>query len=86
MRECPGPTFDFRDNDADTLAEDGHDGDDDRTDNVGVHEEEDVDEPITKKVYTQHQYWNYVDDYLDLIRSDFAHITDRAERHAQMMQ
>ena len=65
----------------DTLVEDGHNGDDNRTDNIGVHEEEDMGELITKKVYTQHQYWNYVDDYLNLIRLDFAHIMDHAERH-----
>ena len=34
LHECPGPTFNFRDNDVDMLAEDGDNGDDNRTDNV----------------------------------------------------
>ena len=86
LHECPSPTSDFRDDDLDTLAKDGHNRDDDRTDNIGVDEEENVDKPITKKVYIQHQYWDFVDDYLDLIQLDFTHIADCAERHSQMMQ
>ena len=82
---CPNPAFNFKDNDLETLAEDGHDESDNRTDNIGA-DKEDMDEPITKKEYTSLQYWNYVDDYLDLIRSDAANVTDRAERRSQIMQ
>lgn len=85
LRRRPNSTPEVRDNDSETVATDGHDGDD----SVRVDEEDGVDDqgPITGKMYTQQQYWNYVDDYLEYIRTTlFTDIMDRSERQSQMLQ
>ena len=84
-----------RDDDSETLATDGHnnedgDNDNDRTDldDDGANEDnKDNEGPITGKTYTPQQYWNYVDDYLEFIRTElFADITDCSVRNAKMTQ
>jgi hypothetical protein len=41
--------------------------------------------PITGKEYTPLQFWNYVDDYLEYIRTvPFASIQDSAERNRKI--
>ena len=86
------------DDDLETLATSGHneeDGDNDnnRTDLGNLRADDDDDDeddnkgPITGKTYTQQQYWNYVNDYLEYIRTElFADITDRSVRNAKTMQ
>ena len=97
LRRRPNSTpclVDPGDDDSETLATSGHheeDGDIDinRTDlgNLGANDDDNDEGPITGKTYTQQQYWNYVDDYLEYIRTElFANITDRSARNAKMMQ
>lgn len=65
------------DYDAENGSECGDDG----------HNDEDDDcTPITGKDYTQHQFWNYVDDYLNLIHTKlFQDMLDTAARHSKII-
>ena len=97
LRRRPNSTpnlMEPRDNDSETLATEGHneDGDNnnDKTNSDDVRADDDNDEDeglITGKTYTQQQYWNYVDDYLEYIRTElFADVTDHSARNAKMTQ
>ena len=97
LRKLPKSTpniTELRDDDSETLAADDRyeDGDNDNDgfdlDDDGANEDDEDDKgPITGKTYTPQQYWNYVDDYLEYIRTElFADITDRSVRNAKMMQ
>ncbi|KAH9165168.1 hypothetical protein EDB89DRAFT_2077155 [Lactarius sanguifluus] len=56
-------------------------------DNYNVDKDVEDDGPITGKQYTQQQFWNYVDDYLEYIRTDlFKDIPDRPMRNSKIMQ
>ncbi|KAH9175920.1 hypothetical protein EDB89DRAFT_2131094 [Lactarius sanguifluus] len=56
-------------------------------DNYNVDKDVEDDGPITGKQYTQQQFWNYVDDYLEYIRTDlFKDIPDRPTRNSKIMQ
>ena len=62
-----------RDDYGDDNSDFGDDGHDDHTDNGDV--------AITGKHYSQHQFWNYVDDYLSFIHTElFQELADPADR------
>jgi hypothetical protein len=65
---------------ADNLSECGDDG---HNNNDGDDEDG---TPITGKQYTQHQFWNYVDDYLTFIHTElFQKVTDTAARRGKII-
>ncbi|KAH9079602.1 hypothetical protein EDB83DRAFT_2514103 [Lactarius deliciosus] len=55
--------------------------------NVNNGNVEDHSRPITGKTYTQQQFWNYVDDYLEYIRTElFKDIPDRSTRNSKIIE
>jgi hypothetical protein len=59
---------------ADSCSDHGDDGHYDDNDN-------DSNTPITGKEYSQHQFWNYVDDYMDFIQTTLFKDTTDAVAH-----
>jgi hypothetical protein len=89
LHKLPKSTPEARDNDSETVAADGHNGDDDGINNTGVDDEDGEDDqgPITGKTYTQQQYWNYVNDYLEYIWTDhFTKVVDHSARQSEILQ
>jgi hypothetical protein len=71
----PAPCDDDTD-DRSECGNDGHTDDNNQDDNSA----------ITGKHYTQHQFWNYVDDYLNFIHTRlFQNLTDPDARRSKVI-
>ncbi|KAI9434380.1 hypothetical protein H4582DRAFT_2081112 [Lactarius indigo] len=77
-----------RDDASDTpTGDNGHNADNYNRNNEDSEDNPDPMTPITRKQYTHQQFWNYIDDYLEYIRTElFADITDRSVRSSRIMQ